>query len=358
LMLGQSPRELDVVVEGDIGPLLRTLGGEQVVHERFETASVLLGEARLDIARARRERYREAGALPDVEPATLIEDLARRDFTVNAIALELAGEARGALRHAPNALEDLTARRLRVLHQASFFDDPTRLWRLGRYAARLGFEPAHRTAALAGRALDEGAMTTISGARIGAELRLALEEADAVGTLGRLDELGVLASMHRGVRVGHEHLPILRAAAELLPADGRVATLLWIWIAFLAGGGGHAAVGAAPESSNGERRDGRALLDWLELRASERDPVLRGAHALPRLVGCLAREASPVSLFVCAERLAPEAVALAGAIGREEPAPSDTVAAARSWLERWRHVRLEITGEDLIAAGIPQGPEI
>ncbi|MDE3069470.1 MAG: tRNA nucleotidyltransferase, partial [Acidobacteriota bacterium] len=142
LMLEVSPRELDVVVEGEIGPLLAALGGRQVVHERFETASVELGRARLDVARARRERYPQAGALPEVEPASLGEDLARRDFTVNAIALRLSGDRRGALSHAPGALEDLQARRLRVLHQASFLDDPTRLWRLGRYAARLGFEPA------------------------------------------------------------------------------------------------------------------------------------------------------------------------------------------------------------------------
>ena len=99
---------------------------------------MLLDGFAYDIARSRHETYAQPGALPDVAPAPLADDLLRRDFTVNAIAVALAGDAPGELNAAPRALEDLKARRLRVLHDRSFIDDPTRLFRLARYAAGWG----------------------------------------------------------------------------------------------------------------------------------------------------------------------------------------------------------------------------
>src|SRR5215218_9533185 len=147
VLLGRTPHELDFVVEGDAVAVARraaeTLGGRVIVHDRFGTATVEAPEAVFDLAGARRERYSRPGALPDVElGATLREDLERRDFTVNAIALHLSD---GALVAYPGAREDLGARVLRVLHDRSFLDDPTRLLRLARYAARLEFEPDAET---------------------------------------------------------------------------------------------------------------------------------------------------------------------------------------------------------------------
>ena len=139
-------------------------------------------EATFDLAGARRERYERPGALPEVElGASLREDLERRDFTVNAIALHLAD---GELTWLPGAEEDLRAGRLRVLHDGSFRDDPTRLLRLARYAARLGFEPEERTDRLAAEAVAGGAVDTVTGSRLGAELRLLLRGAAAGGAAG------------------------------------------------------------------------------------------------------------------------------------------------------------------------------
>ncbi len=122
-----------------------------------------------------------------MRPGSSEEDLERRDFTVNAIAVALGGARRGELASVAHALEDLDAGRLRVLHERSFVDDPTRLLRLARYRARLGFElePAHRRAGRA-CACRSGALMSVSRARVGAELRLALAEADAAGG-ARLD---------------------------------------------------------------------------------------------------------------------------------------------------------------------------
>jgi tRNA nucleotidyltransferase (CCA-adding enzyme) len=372
LLLGRRPRELDVVVEGEegspfghaaaslAGGLASRLGtlAETNEHERFGTAIVEWEAGRVDVASARREHYASPGALPEVEPAPLVEDLGRRDFTVNALALALDGERSGDLQGAPHALEDLRAGRLRVLHERSFLDDPTRLWRLARYGARLGFAVEEGTARLAAAAVAQGAPGTVSGARVGAELRLALAEPDPLASLAELERLGLLGALHSRLRF---EAPLVRRALELLPtvgggrggggsesacAGGRPDLLLLaaltLPLALRADGG----VGGHPQPEIAP------LLDRLEFPASERDRVAAAAAAVPGLIDELPRAVTPSRLRALALSVPPEGVALSGAVS-ESAAP-----AARRWLEEVRHVRLLITGEDLLAAGVPQGPEV
>jgi len=363
LLLDRHPRELDVVVASDGSPLghavaalagelasrLGTLAGTNE-HERFGTAIVEWSAGRIDLATARRERYAAPGALPEVEPAPLVEDLLRRDFTVNALALPLDGERPGELHAAPHALEDLRAGRLRVLHERSFRDDPTRLWRLGRYRARLGFAVEEHTAQLAAAAVAEGALQTVSGARLGAELRLALGEADAVGALVALEELGVLPALHPRLhcdaRLARSALGLLSEAQGGGGPDPRPDLLL-------------AAVLLQPlavDLDEGVERDMRTLLDDLEFPAAERELVLNAAICAEALADELAHAVTNSDIYEAASCDSLEGVALAGAWG--EPRWSDAGVAANHWLAELRHVRLVITGEDLLAAGVPQGPEI
>ena len=145
LLRGDAPVDLDLVADRELGELIAELssagGAPARVHDRFGTATLVLDAGRFDLARARREHYPHPGALPEVEPAPIEEDLRRRDFTVNALALGLGGARRGELLAVPGALDDLDTGTLRVLHDASFRDDPTRLLRLARYAGRLSFAP-------------------------------------------------------------------------------------------------------------------------------------------------------------------------------------------------------------------------
>jgi len=356
MLLGTRPRELDVVVAEDPSGLAHELARllaesspagpsapTETLHERFGTALVAWEGGRVDIATRRSESYPAPGALPDVRPGTAEEDLRRRDFTVNAIAAPLGGPGRGELEHVGGALEDLSRGLLRVLHERSFIDDPTRLLRLARYRVRLGFEIEPVTAALAAAAVSEGALGTVSPSRLGAELRLALAEPDAPATLALLDELGVLRALHPGIAFDE---PLARGALALLPADGRVDSLLLaVLVAALAGLPGDRGRAAMFE-----------LLDRLEFPSSVRERAIRAATASPSLAAGLQRSQLPSELYDLLADEPAEAIAMAGALA----VASDPEGAGRAgdWLGRLRHVRLQITGEDLLAAGIPAGPQV
>ncbi len=341
LLLGSAPRELDAVVHGDATEVARVLaerlGAKLTLHGRFGTALVESPGVCVDLAAARSETYPEPGALPVVGPGTADEDLQRRDFTVNAIAVGLAGERAGRLRAVRHAIEDLVAGRLRVLHDASFSDDPTRLLRLARYAARLGFDPEEHTRLLAARAIDGGALATVSGARVGAELRLALTERDALGALRELDRLRVLGALHPRLRLDEQ---LGATALELLPPDGRTDLLLLTSLAL------PLSLAAQPV----DRGELRLWLDRLEFPAADRDLVLAAAAEVPRLLDELPAAGRPSQVRAAVGRAPLEAVALAGAMGPNEQ--------AHRWLRDLRGVRLQITGDDLLAAGIPPGPEV
>ena len=354
MLLGRTPRELDVVVAADAasfaGDLARSLGLPSAddpdgrfgitAHERFGTALVRWEHGRIDVAARRTESYPAPGALPDVRAGTPEEDLRRRDFTVNAIAVRLGDPGRHELLTVPHALGDLAAGRLRVLHGRSFLEDPTRLLRLARYRRRLGFAAEERTADLAAQALASGALRTVSGARIGAELRLALAEPDAAGALAALDELGVLGALEERLRFDE---PLARAALALLPPDARPDLLLLACLLLSVTRG----PGEDPEPAM------FSLLDELQFTAGDRDRTISTVLASPGLAHELQAARMPSELREAVHAAPLEAIALAGALGDEEAA-----VCARRWVEDLRHVRLAISGDDLLAAGMPAGPEI
>jgi tRNA nucleotidyltransferase (CCA-adding enzyme) len=293
VLLDRSPHELDVVVEGDAVEVARRaarrLGGRLTVHDRFGTATVSAGGFAFDLAGARRERYPRPGALPEVTlGASLREDLARRDFTVNAMAVRLTD---GSMTLWPGAEDDLRAGVLRVLHERSFIDDPTRILRLLRYSARLGFEPDPRTEAL----IDPDLFGSVSGDRLGRELRLLLEEPHPAR---RLDRHGVgralLGPGFRPVDIDASPLAALAACCTEIP-------------------------------------DLAERLDELGFTAHDRKIVVAAARA-PNADG-----ASDAELWRAFRRLPPEAAEVAG---------------ARRWLDDVRHRKLSITGDDLVSAGL------
>jgi tRNA nucleotidyltransferase (CCA-adding enzyme) len=331
LLLGGNPFDLDFVVEGDAAAVAASLGGELRVHDRFGTSTATLGPFTYDFARARRETYSRPGALPDVVPGTLEEDLQRRDFTVNAAAIALGGRVGGELHAVPHAREDLKAGRLRVLHDLSFVDDPTRLLRLVRYASRLGFSVEPHTRDLAETAVRDRALDTVTGPRIGAELRMLAREHDPVRALRCLRSLRLDTAIHPGFGLVDED--VARRASELLPDDGRRDRLV---LAVAARG--------LPGGEIGE------LLDRLAFEAEDRDVIREAATRADGLAAALRAASAPSEIARAAAGAPVELVALAGALGPRE--------AAREWLDHLRHVRLSIDGRDLLEAGVPEGPAI
>ncbi len=303
LLRGEEPGDLDFVVEGELGPIAAELGGAIVEHERFSTASVTIDGRELDLASARAESYERPGALPDVRPASIEQDLARRDFTFNALALALSGEPRLLDPH--GGAEDLRLGVLRVLHDRSFVDDPTRALRAARYAARLELQPDDDTAAL----LREVDLSSVSGERVLSELALIAAEPRPSAALALAADWGLL-ELGSGPRLVAELERLFEADADWREfADRDTAILLAV----------------AP----GEHSAG------LRARAAR---VAR--HAEP---------GSPAEIQVLAHDHVPEVLAMARAAG---------AAWLDEYVKRLRHVELEIDGYDLIAAGAPEGPAI
>jgi tRNA nucleotidyltransferase (CCA-adding enzyme) len=299
LLLGADHPDLDVAVEGDAPGLARRLGADARSHERFATATVDLDGVRVDLASARTERYARPGALPEVEPASLDRDLARRDFTINAMAVPLAGAPE--LIDPYDGLPDLRDGLLRVLHPESFVDDPTRALRAARYAARLGFEVEPATFEL----LAAADLDTVSRDRVEAELRRIAAEDNAPAAFDLLARWG-LAGIDRGVG---PRLDALRAV---------LADPIW-----------------------SEVVDPAEALYAIAVP----DPQL---------------EAGAVRLSSAAVKRPSQGVALAH--GRLPAELAAARLAGARWLDdyvrEWRHVRLEIDGADLMAAGVPEGPAV
>jgi tRNA nucleotidyltransferase (CCA-adding enzyme) len=250
LLLGRRLRDVDLVVEprGGLGApeLAREAaapGLRAVAHERFGTASLSVagGAAAVDLATARSESYAHAGALPRVVLGTLEEDLLRRDFTVNALALPLSAAARS--RHAgvvdpSGGLPDLESRRLRVLHPKSFHDDPTRALRAARLAPRLGFAPTRGTLLALRAALRDGAFGRVSGERLRGELVKLFDDArdglDPARALGLLDAWHVLGALEPGLSLERGAVTPLRRLAREIREPSWPAPRWRPWLAGLA----------------------------------------------------------------------------------------------------------------------------
>lgn len=224
LLLGRALRDVDLLVEGrdgiDAAGLAHALGGPDLRvtrHDRFGTVTLRCGSASLDLATARKESYAHEGALPTVEPGTLEDDLRRRDFSVNALALPLSAAARAAhsgVVGVERSLEDLEAKVLRVLHPRSFHDDPTRALRGARFAPRLGFTLSRDSRSALRAALRDGAFGRVSGERWRRELVKLFAEAaeglDPARALRLLEDWHVLAALEPGLGFDRATAPALR----------------------------------------------------------------------------------------------------------------------------------------------------
>ncbi len=200
LLLGNETIDLDLLVEGEGIPLTETvgrqLGGHVTTHPKFHTGTVeFSGGRHIDFATARTEFYQFPAALPTAEHSSVREDLYRRDFTINAMAMQLNGDEPGRLLDPFGGSRDLAEGTIRVLHNLSFVEDPTRILRAVRFEARFGFHLDERSEELARHAIEMELLDRLSGERIREELlHLFARPYPEVG-LRRLDTLGVLTAL-------------------------------------------------------------------------------------------------------------------------------------------------------------------
>ncbi|MBI3953500.1 MAG: CCA tRNA nucleotidyltransferase [Chloroflexi bacterium] len=345
LLLGlRAPVDLDIVLEGDAPPVAAALaqryGWGLTEHRRFRTAVLRAGPLRLDLTSARRERYPRPGALPLVEtPAGLEADLFRRDFTVNAMALSLSPESFGHLHDPYGGRSDLAAGLLRVLHDRSFEDDATRLWRACRYAGRLGLRLERRTARLARR--DAGFVMSVGPDRVRHDLERVLREECPEKALALAHRCGLLAQVHPALLwdrwLSRRYAAARRLCAVATPsAGGNLPDVYWcLWLYRL----------RAPQIVG--------VLTALKL-AGRRAALLEAIPALRVTVARLAPGARPSAV---ARRLDPfEPVLLQAACLAAGPGPR------RRLLERYltelRPLRPLLRGNDLTALGLPAGPAL
>jgi len=340
-----ATRDLDIVVEGDGLAVARALAaavgvatGGLVEHSRFLTASLTAPDhGRVDIATARSERYETPGALPRVMPASIGEDLSRRDFTINAMAVELGSGGFGVL-DPFGGRAALARRRLTILHPLSFVEDPTRIFRAARYAARLGFTLDAWTARAVGLALRLAPYAALSGQRLAAELVLIVGDQRPDVALRHLGSAGVfrlLAPDHRFTRAIAERARRLPAALvwchahALTPSPIEVAAVIVL--------------------SGQSATVTRAALDRLVITG---EPRARLERALTR----------PMVPAKSGTRASDRARLFRGLSDVELLATWLTGGAARRDVE-WlvgtaRSVRPKLGGDDIVALGVAPGPRV
>ncbi len=347
LLSGHPVRDVDLVIEADeagaadfVRDLARELSADARSHDRFGTAVLTLpGGDRLDVAAARRETYASPGALPAVAfPATIEEDLARRDFTANAMALALSPGRRPRLVDPYGGARDLERGTLRALHPASFVDDPTRALRAVRYANRYGFRLDAATRSALARAIAEGAFDRVSGDRIRRELVKLFGEPRRAAAVRLLRRLGLDRAIAPALcRVPGEGARLRLQRVEALAPRERGAGWLASLLAWV-----------HPLSPAGLR----AVADRIALAGEERARLLAWPSTRRRLGPGLARRRVSEIARRAAGLSPDELLAAAAALSL-----ADRRALANARRRLARQTRF-LRGADLIAAGVPSGAAV
>ncbi|MEO6457605.1 MAG: CCA tRNA nucleotidyltransferase [Chloroflexia bacterium] len=342
-LLGLDVRDLDISVVGNalqiVEELARSSGFELEVFGQFGTATLKRpGEPDIDLVTARKESYPQPGALPIVEAGDIYDDLARRDFSVNAMAVQFTPGGFGMLLDPHDGIADLRARSIRLLHNQSFRDDPTRIFRAVKFARRLGFSIEKQTLELILQAVRDGALYTVSMDRITREIMLILEEPRADAMLWDLDRFGVLTSIHPLLSWPYEPGKIRSYQDELLTPEERRDTYLAVLGAEL---------GPEPDEADN-------VAHWLSLPAPQAK-LMRDAARLGKLWPQLSEEQSRWRIYNLLRELDVRALE---AYARIEALRSDKTAWERLvlFLDTLRHIKPEIGGDYLESLGARPGP--
>ena len=339
LLLERTNLDLDLVVEGSAinlaHQLLPIYPGKIITHSRFNTAKLQWSKWSVDLATARSETYTKPGALPVVTPGSLESDLSRRDFTINTMAIRLTPSHYGELIDLYRGVYDLTQKLIRILHEKSFIDDATRIWRGLRYEQRLNFHLEETTLQLLKR--DIPMLDTISGDRIRHEVELVLKEEFPEKVLHRAEELGVLKRLY----------PSLRGNGWLTEKFGQVRQLghptlppAGLYLALLA-------YRLADEETE-------QFISKLRLPKSLAQTLRDTACLKAKLHSLAGSQLPPSGIYHLLHDYSPQALT-ASLIASDSPIARQHI---QLFLDKLRYIKPALTGDDLIRMGIAPGPRI
>ncbi len=337
LLLGEANLDIDLVVAGDALALARKLAGagKLTVHRRFNTAKLQWRRWSVDLAAARSETYARPGALPTIKPGSLADDLFRRDFSINAMAIELSPEGYGQLIDLYGGRDDLNNRLIRILHDKSFSDDATRIWRGLRYEQRLGFKLEGGTLRLLKR--DVPLLDSISGDRIRYELECVFGEQYPETALKRAEELGPLSRISLSFR-GNGWLAERFSKARRLSSPNQPA--LGLYLALL----------AYPLKD----KEMEPLISYLRLPRILARTLRDSGSIRARLQELADPELSPSGIYHLLHGYSPQAIT-ANLLVSESPQARRHI---QQYLDKLRYLKPALGGDDLIRMGVTQGPRI
>lgn len=343
LFLERPSDDLDLVVEGDAIELARELqkelGGKLVAHEKYLTACLKFGPRdKLDIATARREVYVRPAALPEVAESKLKSDLFRRDFTINALALRLNEQLECLVIDFFGGRQDLESKKIRVLHNHSFLDDPTRILRAVRFEQRLGFLIEPHTKQLISSALEAQVFQLAHAERMAEEFRLSLSERDPVKVLDRLENLKVLQSIHPDLHFRQKPRERVQRAQEFMQSNPAVVPHEDRWRVPL--------LVLALELSAQAKEEIRARFGW--------DLARWPISIQDALAKLCRRPLKPSEVADIFDSLLPTQIALLAAIANNEK----FYRRLEHYLRQTRGLVPLLTGHEIMQLGVAPGPQV
>ncbi|MCX7913418.1 MAG: CBS domain-containing protein [Thermodesulfovibrionales bacterium] len=353
LLRREENLDIDIVVEGDgieFAKRLSTLTGAKILtHKRFGTARIIVNEIKkngepiiIDIATARTEYYESPATLPKVEVSSIKKDLYRRDFTINTLAVKLNKKDFGLLIDFFGAQRDLKDKVIRVLHNLSFVEDPTRAFRAIRFSERFGFKLTKHTENLIKLAIKMNIFEKLSGSRIYDELMLIFKETNPIKTIKRLDDFGLLKVIHPKL--------ILRGNVENL-LEAVYETIVWFELLFLEEKYDKGIIFLMALTENLNHQELKEALKRLMVSKHIEEKIMQNRHFTHEILRKLNPD-NPIDIYHLLTGKTIESILFAMAASKD----NDKKRAISHYLLELRSIKPLIKGKDLIDLGIPPGP--
>lgn len=346
LLRGDRNLDIDIVIEGDGITFAKALGeklsARVKTHERFNTAQVIKDKTKLDVATARTEYYESPAALPKVEMSSIKKDLYRRDFTINTLAIKLNPRDFGLLIDFFGGERDLREKTVRVLHNLSFVEDPTRAFRAIRFSERFGFRIGKHTENLIKSAGTMNLFERLSGPRLYEEVLLLFQETEPSRTLKRLSDLGLLKVIHPSLVFNDELEATMKSMHE---------TLSWFNLLFLEEKIDRGILFLMAVLTALKDEEAKAAVERLSPSPKIRDLIIRGIPLAREVLKKLPLN-EPVETYNLLSKLKLETILLAMAITKDRQKQK----VISIYLTELRKAKIILTGEDLKVLGIEPGP--